>query len=661
MKIIVICLLLISFSNYSQSTSSNLSKDLLEKTVYDTSTINLLNKISKKQCTLGEFDKTILYAKKALLESDKIGYTKGIYQAYKNIGLAYKFYGENEKALFYFQKLLALSNKMKNDRIRADALGLIGLIYEGEDKYESALSKFIEQLNISERIGYKNGISRAYNCIGIIHSNLNHLNKAKEYFFKSLKFGSKDDLSGIAATYNNIGIAYADEGEYASAIRMHRKSLALEKRLQDKNAMALSYNNIGLCYRTLNKLDSASFYHKKAFQLNSEMKNKKGIALSSFNVGKDFLELNEIDSANLYASISLKNSIKINSLYIQQGAYQLLCEIQKKTHDYKKALDYLELNKKINDTLYDLESQKKIAELNAKYESEKKDKELIQFEKQKKVKQLEIDNQKSQTQILIIILLSLLVIITILVLFTILINRTSKKLSKSNQLLVKRNFEIELKKEEINSQAIQIAKYQSQMNPHFIFNAINGLQGLILDGDKLTAVNHIHAFAKLLRLTLNNSENDLLSIQDEIDYLNKYVEFELLTFSKKFKFIIFVDENIDRSLKIPTMLIQPMVENAIKYAELERFDNSEISVNFHLTELNGIDYLKILIKDNGIGIQKSKSSHTSKGISITKHRINLELKRINSVMSDYFIIQSPATSSLTNPGTLISMVLPYIK
>ena len=398
------------------------------------------------------------------------------------------------------------------------------------------------------------------------------------------------------------------------------------------------------------------------------MKNKKGIALATYNVGIDYLKLNDIQKAEFYANKALNISSEIGNLYIKQSAYTLFVKIYKKKQDYKKALYYHELDSQINDSIYDLESQKNMTEMSAKYEAEKKDKALIKLEKEKQVKQLEINNQKSQKHLLLIILLASLIIITTLILFTILVKRTSNKLEFTNTILTKKNIEIEQKKEEINSQAIQIAKHQSQMNPHFIFNAINGLQGMILDGDKLKAVNQIQAFSKLLRLTLNNSENDYLTIQDEIDYLNKYVEFELHTFTNKFKFSITVDNKIAINAKIPTMLIQPMVENAIKYAELENFENGLIHVAFNLKNINEISFLEVTISDNGKGVNNTgnersrtkQSTHISKGINITKHRVLLELKKNKHSIDDFFTIKSPVSLTGPNYGTRVTMIVPYI-
>ncbi len=653
----------ISFLSISQNSNIDSLYNQLKFTTNDTSRINLLNQISRQNYLSGNSDEIIPSANKALILSQKINYKNGILSSYKNIASAYRMYAENQKALNYFKKALNLSEELGDKKSEADVLGYMGLINESQDDFQQALKKILASLKIREQIGDKKGIASSYNYIGIIYSDQNNNSKSLEYYFKSLELRKElNDKNGIAEIYNNIGVVYIDQKKIDSAILIHRMSLKIEKELQLKEGIALSYNNLGLCYRIINKNDSALFYHKKSLAINEEMKNKKGMALANYNVGADFLNTSNIDNAIHFAEKSLKISLEINNLYVQQSANSLLGEIYEKGKDFKRALFYKKISSQIIDSIYNIESQKNMAEMNIKYETEKKDKELIKLEKEKQIKQLEINNQKSEKHQLVIILLAALLIITILALFTVVVKKTSNKLVITNKILIKKNIEIDQKKKEINTLAIQIARFQSQMNPHFIFNALNGMQASILTKDFDKSLNQLQTFSKLMRLTLNLSEQDYITLESEQNYLNKYISFEHQRFVNKFSLIYNIDPKIEISKTyIPPMLLQPIIENSIKHAGLNKIQDGVICVNIFIIKTEGVlDLLQVEISDNGCGFNTLilNSSTISKGLYLTKQRIKMALEKYEILKTDYyFSIKSNSDSPVR--GTVTTFYLPY--
>jgi tetratricopeptide (TPR) repeat protein len=626
----------------------------------DTTRIDLLNQISRQNYLSGKSDEIIPSANKALILAQKINYTKGILSSYKNIASAYMLYAENQKALEYFEKALKLSRELSDKKSEADVLGNMGLINESQDDFQLALEKILLSLEIREKIGDKKGIASSYNYIGIIYSDQNNNKKSLEYYYKSLEIRKElNDKIGIAELYNNLGVVYIDQKKIDSAITIFRKSLEIEKELQLKEGIALAYNNLGLCFRIINKNDSALFYHKKSLAINEEMKNKKGIALANYNVGADFLNIGDLNNAIHFAEKSLNISLEINNLYTQQSANSLLGEIYEKGKDFKRALFYKKIYSQISDSIYNLESQKNMAEMNIKYETEKKDKELIKLEKEKQIKQLEIDRQKSEKHQLVIILLAAFFIITSLGIFTLVVKKTSNKLVNTNKILIKKNIEIDKKKKEINMLAIQIARFQSQMNPHFIFNALNGMQAAILKKDFDQSLNQIQTFSKL---TLNLSEQDYITLESEQNYLNKYISFEHQRFVNKFSLKYNLDPQIEISKTlIPPMLLQPIIENSIKHAGLNKIQDGAICVNIFISKTEGVgDLLRFEISDNGSGFNTLilNSNTTSKGLYITKQRIKIALENHEILKTDhYFSVNSNSDAKVK--GTFTTFYLPY--
>lgn len=168
---------------------------------------------------------------------------------------------------------------------------------------------------------------------------------------------------------------------------------------------------------------------------------------------------------------------------------------------------------------------------------------------------------------------------------------------------------------------------RAQMNPHFIFNAINSIQNYMLDNDIDSALNYLSDFAKLIRLTLDNVSKKRISLDEELNYLKYYLNLEQMRFGKKFETqIILPPEHKNTKIIIPSMILQPYIENSIKHGFVFREDVGKIKLEFQISEDN---VLKCIIEDNGIGriksreLNKSKRSHKSKGTFITNERLSL--------------------------------------
>lgn len=175
---------------------------------------------------------------------------------------------------------------------------------------------------------------------------------------------------------------------------------------------------------------------------------------------------------------------------------------------------------------------------------------------------------------------------------------------------------------------LELTALKAQMNPHFIFNSLGSIQNLI-NRDKKTEANiYLSKFAKLLRLTLDNSDKKEIPLADEINMLELYLGLEALRFNNQFEYKIEMGETVDiYEVKIPTMILQPFCENAIKHGLLPKKADAQLLLQFEVTSDNA---LHCVVQDNGIGrVQREKlkessvSGHISKGIKITRNRLEL--------------------------------------
>ena len=190
---------------------------------------------------------------------------------------------------------------------------------------------------------------------------------------------------------------------------------------------------------------------------------------------------------------------------------------------------------------------------------------------------------------------------------------------------IKHKAELEKRLAETKMEALQ-----SQMNPHFIFNAMNSIQNFIIDSKTDDALMYMGMFSKLIRKTLNNSSKPLIKLADEIQYLETYVNIERMRFPYGIEFNLIAEKEVNPlKIEIPPMLIQPFVENAFVHAFDSDSKGAKLFIRFSLA--NG--ELHCEIKDNGHGIDKSNlnSIHESKGIKLVEERFDLFQQNIQNV------------------------------
>ena len=199
-----------------------------------------------------------------------------------------------------------------------------------------------------------------------------------------------------------------------------------------------------------------------------------------------------------------------------------------------------------------------------------------------------------------------------------------------------------LKKVQIKNKKIALQSLRREMNPHFIFNSLNSVNHFIATNNELEANQYLTKFSKLMRGVMENSTEDFIPFQQELDLLQNYLALEKTRFADKFDYKVEVDERLNmQSLKVPGMLVQPFLENAVWHGLRYRSEKGFLKLNFE----KEAQHLKITIEDNGIGIEESKKQKTQhqktregRGMKNTLERIkllnDLYKKDINSSIKD---------------------------
>ena len=308
---------------------------------------------------------------------------------------------------------------------------------------------------------------------------------------------------------------------------------------------------------------------------------------------------------------------------------------------YDVAYDNLITYQDLMDKNSSLNSSKAINELTQMYSRELreyriKEQERVIKDQEKEAELLALKSEKQMSSIvLIIIILISTIVIVLFYLRQLKINQTTKEVEMSQTLL------------------------RTQMNPHFIFNAMSVIQSSLYENNPAKSSKFLVSFSRLIRLILENSPKEFITLETEIEILEKYLKTQKLRFENRFEYHINAPEDlVFKKVLIPPMITQPFVENAIEHGQLNTIENGNITINFIEKE----NMLFVEVSDNGIGIQKSRekkspmSEHKSMAMDITNQRVSILNKKYKSKAR----ISISNLTNEKNSGTCVQIFLPLL-
>lgn len=334
--------------------------------------------------------------------------------------------------------------------------------------------------------------------------------------------------------------------------------------------------------------------------------------------------------------------------------YTILSEVYAEELDFAKAYEFHQLLKTVDDSILNEGVTKQINELQIKYETEKKDQQITLLAAEKELQQKEAQRQATLKNASIggVILIALLAGLLFYTLRQRL--KTQKTLASKNEEINQSNYKRQLTE-------LEMKALQAQINPHFIFNCMNSINEMILDGDNPNASKYLTKFSKLIRLILENAETTEVSLKNEVDLLEAYIQLEALRFKGNIRHDINIKNNIDiDNTYLPSMVLQPFVENAIWHGLLHKKETENGQINISIEQQD--EQLVCTIEDNGVGRQKAfelqqKSVWKSKslGLKITEERLKLLSKELQRQLIRIIDLKDPSGQAI---GTRVIVNIP---
>ncbi|HLP11774.1 MAG TPA: tetratricopeptide repeat protein [Flavobacteriales bacterium] len=354
----------------------------------------------------------------------------------------------------HLEKIIDWCKKNNRSREKGEAYLLLGNNEERQGNYDIALKYYNTSMGIYEAIEDKHGIATNENAIGVIYWYLEYHQKAIDCFEKAAKLNAEiKNKEGLASNVGNLAILYEEMGKYDQAMEAYNRALKIFIELDDKYSIASCYDNIGLLYKTRRDLVNAQEYLMQAMIIRQQLNDDPGICASYINMGELNIVKEQYNDALHWTNMALTYAVKIKSPVDVRYAYYNLSRIYKGMNKADQALYFHEKYAKLKDSISGIDKAKQIAELETKYRTAKREKELVVIKeaREKEREKHALDKQRQNT---IIIILVVSVGFVGIILF--LIYRQYNEKKKTNILLERRNAEIEEQKELIEIKSLEL-------------------------------------------------------------------------------------------------------------------------------------------------------------------------------------------------------------
>ena len=562
------------------------------------------NTLGALNYSISRYDASIKSYEKALSLFKDLEGEKGYYNSMKYIGAAYEADSKLKKAENFYEKLQALAIEKKNKDDEIYAINALGRIYYSQEDYIQSKVAYDTILVLEQTRNNPQGIIDASNNLGNVYEAIDDSSGAFQMYNQSLKLANDiGDADGVNSYYSNSNSFYGKRGNTKQQIQVQQEAIEFNTSNGNKKALTDNYNSIAaLSLKDENPQEAIEYL-------------KQNIVLTD--------ELGTLESKEEALGLITTAYEQIGDYESALESYQKMVKIQEA--NTKEKNKHIQLASTLSNELD--EKDKRIELLQANIQLSKDNMFLLENKKGEELKNQRIVIYTLAGGFLVLLLAALLII------------RSNREKRKANAML-------------------ELKSLRAQMNPHFIFNSLNSVNSFISKNDDRSANKYLSQFSRLMRMVLENSKHDFVSLESEIEILKLYLELEHLRFQDKFDYDFNIGEDIKKDeIEIPPMLIQPFIENAVWHGLRYLDKKGKLLVSVQKQE----GKLLWTIEDNGIGREKSaelKTKNQQIGKSTGMKNIDERLRILNKMNNTNMQVQ---VMDLNNgaTGTRVEVSIPY--
>lgn len=534
-------------------------------------------------------------------------YVEGQSYALNMIGVKHRDISNYNKSINYHLEGLALAKQVANIELEVLSYNMLGVVYRRLDLIRAALDYHKQALDLAESVknptmGLEQSIAVSRNSIGNIYLLLKQYDLALNMFKKSLLIEQRYNKKlGLAINHQNIGYALEAKGNLDDALKNYQTSLKYNKQIESNIGHVICFNSIARIYIQKERYQEALELLNKAMDRVLLSGDQFYVATTYNNLGWAQLNIGNLHEAekNLKKALDISQNFKFKSDEI--SAYLHLSELYEKKKNYKLAFEYYKKSEELDELITNQRNIEYVNNLILEYQSERKNSKIRELASENEIIKLKVEENRRMYFVGLGGLILLVIILYILYRQT--------KLKDEKKIVT-----------------LQQDMLRNQMNPHFIFNSLNSIKLYIINNEKENAVYYLNKFSKLIRKILMASTEKNITLEEELETMQLYMNIENMRFSNQIKYRSKVETGLDTALiKVPSLILQPFLENALWHGLSSKEGEKKIDL---IVEKNSLEFITVKIIDNGVGrsesrkIKNNKSlSKNSVGITITKERL----------------------------------------
>jgi len=399
-----------------------------------------LNNLGNVYLKQGKYRDAISSYERSLDIRQDLNDNEGVAASLNNLGLVYKNQGDHDRALAYYQNALKIFEQEKDRVGRANALNNIGIVHRSNGNIEKALGFFMDALAEFEKLGNKVGEANTLNNIGNIYFQQAKHDQALEFYEKSYAVSEKvGDIHSMASKLGNMAGVYLVRGDKDKAVRTAHRALELQEKIGDEQGQISTLNNIGAYYLEEKDYDLALGNFLKAEKLEKRTGDRSYTATTLTSIGQVYQQQGQYQRALDYLKRALREAESSGNSSAMLTAFSALGETHAALGDYKQSYATEQARKQLQDSLDRATSTRDIAQMQARFETERKQREIEMLNKENEVNQLRIAKQRMVRNLILV--LSLLILVTLILIYA----RYRAK-QRANEELEGKNREIEAQK-----------------------------------------------------------------------------------------------------------------------------------------------------------------------------------------------------------------------
>ncbi len=525
--------------------------------------------------------------------------------------ISYRLSENDVKRSFeYYGKVSALSDSINFTYGKSLAQINLGILLYNSANFDASNKAYFKAVDYAEACGALRLEAVALNNIADNLKTLRDFDKSRQYIMEAIVLNKQlEAWRGVAINYELLHQCDMEEKRYRSARENLDKGMPFAIKAKESYILSLFYLGYGKLQAINKNNDMAVQYFDKALQqakLQTDLRNELQVYLARVQY-LPFIPYPEkislLDSALFIAN-------KTSFLEGISKSAEQLSNVYNELKNKDSSLSYYRIYRSATDSLFSEHNKRNVIIQESEWMVKRKELENSHL---KELAQLQHKELVVKNSLLLVVLVAFLLAIAIAI-FIYKNNNAKKKRSEA------------VLKQKITE--IQMQVLRAQMNPHFIFNSLNSIENFMMQNEKRLASDYLNKFTRLVRTILNSSLNEVIPIEKDMEALQLYIDLQQLRFNNKFTYQTFFDPQLlSGDYKVPSLIIQPYVENAIEHgiAHSERSD-CKLCVTATLTS----NYIVYVIEDNGIGRlqaatynSQNKKNHTSVGLKITGDRVHI--------------------------------------